>query len=326
MKKIVLGIIISSLFIYFSLRNINFNEFVIALQGKSYHWVFPILGVFFAVQVLRSIRWGVILSPIQEIEQKTLFPIACVGYAAIIVFPMRLGEFVRPYLVNLRRSIPFGSGIASIVMERFMDILILMGFFSYILTQIDLPPWITRSGYGFLSVIILGFAFIILFILKPAIAEKVIHFFISRLPKKISYKIERFVLNFLAGFRVIGNIQKTLQILSLSFLIWFLSAGAIYLLFSLFHLHFGIVEAITITVITALGVSIPAAPGLIGNFQFACMIPLSLWGIAKPEAFAFSMIYYFLGVGTNIFLGLISLPGIHVSIKQLLQSIKYQKQ
>ena len=325
-KKLLIGIAVSAVFIYLTLKGVDLKGVLSALRNKSYGFLLPAIAVFILTQAIRSLRWGVILSPIKEIEQKTLFPITCVGYAAIIVFPMRLGEIVRPYLINLKKSIPIGSGIGSIVMERFMDVLILSGFLFYILTQIDLPAWITRSALGFLSIIIFGFTLIILCILKPSAAEKIIYLLISRLPRKMSTRVEKAIFNFLDGFRVIGNIKKIIQILSISLLIWFLSAGAVYLLFVLVHFPFGILEAITIIVITALGVSIPAAPGLIGNFQFACMIPLSLWSIAKPDAFAFAMIYYFLGIGTNIFLGLIFLPSMNVPFKQLLQSIKFLKQ
>ena len=63
--------------------------------------------------------------------------------------------------------------------------------------------------------------------------------------------------------------------------------------------------------------SLPAAPGLIGNFQFACMFALSLWGIAKNEAFAFAMVYYFIGVGINVVLGLIFLPFMDIPFRQM---------
>ena len=83
--------------------------------------------------------------------------------------------------------------------------------------------------------------------------------------------------------------------------------------------------ALTVTTITALGVSLPAAPGLIGNFQFACMVALSFWGIAKNEAFAFAMVYYFIGVGINIALGLIFLPFMDIRIKQIISHKSFKK-
>jgi uncharacterized protein (TIRG00374 family) len=131
---------------------------------------------------------------------------------------------------------------------------------------------------------------------------------------------EAFIENIANGFRVISSMKKFTQVFLLSFLVWFLSALAVYLLFSFYKLPLGILEAIAVTTITALGISLPAAPGLIGNFQFACIVALSFCGVAKNEAFAFAMVYYFTGVGVNIVLGLIFLPFMNIPFRQMFKN------
>lgn len=74
------------------------------------------------------------------------------------------------------------------------------------------------------------------------------------------------------------------------------------------------------SLLPSLGVGLPAAPGLIGNFQFACMVALSFWGVAKNEAFAFAMVYYFNNVGINIVLGLIFLPFMNIPFRQMFKN------
>jgi len=60
------------------------------------------------------------LSPHEIIKQKTLFPITCIGGMAIIFIPLRLGEVVRPYLINKKSQITFTSSLATIFLERFL--------------------------------------------------------------------------------------------------------------------------------------------------------------------------------------------------------------
>jgi uncharacterized protein (TIRG00374 family) len=81
-----------------------------------------VAAVLVLTQIIRSVRWGVILSPIKPINQRILFPITAVGFLAIIVVPMRLGEIVRPYLISAKQSVPVVSGIATILIERAMDL------------------------------------------------------------------------------------------------------------------------------------------------------------------------------------------------------------
>lgn len=319
-KKLLIGIAVSTVFIYLTLKGVDLKQVVAELRNKSYGFLLPVAAVFILTQIIRSVRWGVLLSPIKAINQRTLFPITSVGFMAIIVAPMRLGEIVRPYLINVKQSVPLGSGIATILIERTMDLLMLLFFLSVILSQVSLPDWIGRAGSALLAIILLDFLLIILVMIFP---EKIKIFLIpitKRLPRKMAKGFEAFIENIANGFRVISSIKKFMQVFFLSFIVWFLSALAVYLLFSFHNMRLGILEALTVTTITALGVSLPAAPGLIGNFQFACMFALSFWGVAKNEAFAFAMVYYFTGVGINIVLGLIFLLFINIPFRQMFKN------
>ena len=47
-----------------------------------------------------------------------------VGFLAITLFPLRLGEFIRPLLLRRREQIAFSTGIATIAVERVLDSLV----------------------------------------------------------------------------------------------------------------------------------------------------------------------------------------------------------
>ena len=320
--KLLVGIAISATFLFFTLKGIDVHEVWAGLRDPRYVFLLPIVFVFILTQTVRSLRWGVILSPIKSIGQKKLFPIASVGYLAIIVAPMRLGEIVRPFLINAKESVPLGSGLASILVERAMDLLMLFGFLFFILAQVPLPAWLARVGSFLFGIILLEALFIILFMLFPDKIQKVIGLVTKRLPRKIARGSEFFIANVATGFRVFSNFKKFLQVFFLSLAVWVLSAIAVYLLFLFQRMPLGILEALTVATITSLGVGLPAAPGLIGNFQFACMLSLSLWGITKNQAFVFAMVYYMIGIGINVLLGLIFLPFMNIPFWQML---KYRK-
>jgi uncharacterized protein (TIRG00374 family) len=319
-KKLLIGIAVSTVFIYLTLKGVDLKEVLAELRNKSYGFLLPVGAVFILTQIIRSVRWGVLLSPIKAINQRTLFPITSVGFMAIIVAPMRLGEIVRPYLINVKQSVPLGSGIATILIERSMDLLMLFIFLSVVLSQVSLPNWIARGGTVLLGIILLEFLFIILFMIFPEKIKRFLFPITKRFPGKVAKGFEAFIENIANGFRVISSIKKFTQVCLLSFLVWFLSALAVYLLFSFYKLPLGILEAFAVTTITALGISLPAAPGLVGNFQFACIVALSFCGVAKNEAFAFAMVYYFIGVGVNIVLGLIFLPFMNIPFRQMFKN------
>jgi hypothetical protein len=319
-KKLFIGIAVSTVFIYLTLKGVDLKEVLAELRNKSYGFLLPVAAVIILTQIIRSVRWGVILSPIKAINQRTLFPITSVGFMAIIVAPMRLGEIVRPYLINVKQSVPLGSGIATILIERSMDLLMLLLFLSVVLSRISFPNWIARGGTVLLGIILLEFLFIVLFMNFPEKIKRFLSRITKRFPLRVAKGFEAFIENIANGFRVISSINKFTQVFFLSLLVWVLSALAVYLLFSFYKLPLGIMEAFAVTTITALGISLPAAPGLIGNFQFACIVALSFCGVAKNEAFAFAMVYYFTGIGINIVLGLIFLPSMNIPFRQMFKN------
>jgi len=65
------------------------------------------------------------------------------------------------------------------------------------------------------------------------------------------------------------------------------------------------------------GISLPTAPGFVGNWQFGCILALSICGTNKSDALAFSMVYYLLAMSTTILLGLSFLPSTSISIKNI---------
>ena len=71
-----------------------------------------------------------------------------------------------------------------------------------------------------------------------------------------------------------------------------------------------------------IGITLPTAPGLIGNWQFACILALSIYGINKNEALAFSLIYHFCTMSVTILLGLIFFPFINISVKTITSKLK----
>jgi hypothetical protein len=315
MKKVLIGILISIVFVYLTLRGVNTTEIWASLKNKEYMFLLPITALFLFTQFLRSIRWGIILSPIKAIDQRSLLPISFVGFMAIILAPMRVGEIVRPYLINRKESIPISSGIGTILVERTMDLVILFALFSMVLSQISLPDWAGKSTEILIGILAAELALIVFIFWAPHklnhILDKISYVF----PEKIARSVKGLINNLVHGFRVFAHGKKVIQVFILSLTIWTLSALAVLFLFHFYGLDLGMFAAFTVSVITALGISIPAGPGYIGNFQYACMVSLSLWSVSKTDAFVFSMFYYTLNIGVNILLGIIFLPFVDVSLK-----------
>ena len=75
MKKVISGLFISSLLIYFSFKGTDFQGVVAGLVKIDYIYILPFLLVSFLMQLIRTWRWGLILDPLGKVGYLKLFPV-----------------------------------------------------------------------------------------------------------------------------------------------------------------------------------------------------------------------------------------------------------
>ena len=325
MKKLILGIIVSIAFLYLSFRGVETERVLAGLKDLRYGYLIPAIVLILLISILRSLRWGIVLSPLEQIDQKTLFPINCIGYMAIILIPMRVGELLRPYLVSTKSQIPMSSALATIFIERVLDILTILGILFFILSISNPPGWLIKTGYSILPLFVLLVLSICLLYFRTEFTLRLLNPVLNRLPQNLRMKIDKLLRRFVDGFHIIASPKRLFWTILLSILIWVFSGFSIYSLFYFYNLEFPIMNAFVVLIVTIIGISLPTAPGFLGNFQFACIMALSIFGLPKSDALAFSMIYYFLGIGLTILLGLVSVPFISISFKEIKRDFSYSQ-
>lgn len=65
----------------------------------------------------------------------------------ILLLPARTGELLRPYLISQQKGVDVRSALATVVVERILDGLTIMGFFVWIIFFIPVPLWVHRARH-----------------------------------------------------------------------------------------------------------------------------------------------------------------------------------
>ena len=304
-KNLILGFLIGAVLLYFSLRGIDFGGVADGFRTLKYIYLVPVVVLLVLLQVLRSYRLGVILSPIEKIDQLTLFAITSVGFMALAAIPARVGELARPYLIKRKTGMKMTVALGSIFIERIFDSLTVLIVFFIVLFFVPLPSWLVKSSIIFLAItlaILIGM--LVLIFKRDASLAFIERIFPNRLQKRVSEVIHHFV----DGIEVITDFKLLSSVTILSMTIWFLDAAAIYILFLAFGMNLSITAAFIVMVVLIIGITLPTAPGYIGNWHFFCIAGLSLFGIPKADALTYAIILHFVSVGIVVVLGLIFLP------------------
>lgn len=317
MKKVLAGIILSGVLVYLSLRGIHFQGVAQSIQRVQLSYVFLSLSMMFLMQVLRSIRWGGILKPVAHVDQLTLFSITNVGFLAIVAIPARLGELVRPLLVSRKKGVPMAAALGTVFVERIMDTFTILLMAGFVFPLIPLPPWLVRSVSIMTAITLAVTAFFAFLIIKQKNLDGLYRFLPSSLKERFAGKISRLVGHFMDGFAVITDWKRLSWLMLLSVAVWIVDVLAIYFLFLSFGYSLSILAAFVLMFILIVGIAIPTAPGFVGNWHFACILTLTLFGLDKADALTFAILYHALSIGIVLVLGLAFLPFNRFSLKDL---------
>ncbi len=324
--NIIAGSLIGALFIWLAFRGTDFSTLGSSFRSADYRYLVPAVLLSIMVQLVRSYRWGVILAPLKKIDQWSLLSATSVGFMAISLLPVRMGEFVRPYLISKKSDIRLGASLATIVVERVFDMLTLMMLLLFVILSsktrlIELPAWIANASYLILMVTIPLLLLLLGAAIKRDLAANVSDRIIKRLPHSLSGRLSRLVHSFLDGLQVLPDWRKTAYLALLSMITWFFIGMINYALFKSFTSmsHLTLPAAYTVLLITALGITLPTAPGFVGNYHYFCVLGLALFGIAKADALTYAILLHGLQFLVIIILGLIFIPFIKVPLPAILK-------
>ncbi len=294
--KILFGLLISLGFLFLAFRQLDFHQMKQAFSQANYWLLIPSLIILFASHWLRSLRWQFLLNPIEKIPVGNLFSALLIGYAANTILPAHLGEFVRAYVIGKKRDISVSSALATIVVERIIDILSIVLIMAVTLVIYPFPVWVKKSGYIMFAFAIGLFIFLILMKVYTEATMKFITRMLKPFPQKLTVQAERLSRSFLNGLKPMKNRFDYFMICILSIAIWLCYWGVLYINIYTFNLvaeyDLNITAALVLLVITTISVVVPSSPGYIGTYHWLCQISLELFNVPRAIGLTYAIVVH----------------------------------
>lgn len=292
------------------------------------------VGLLVVVQLCRSLRWNNLLAPLGvNVPTGPLLAISAVGFMAILALPARLGEFVRPGLLRKRGDMSASSALGTVAVERIVDGLLVSLFVFGALFSMrgpGAPTWMMPTAYAALGVFSAAMVFLVFAIRRP---EATVAFCmkLSLLPRfapRVASVIEIKVLDMMRGFVVIKDHRNMIIFVIWSVVYWTANGLGVYVLARAFQLELSVVGAFATMGVCAVGIMLPNAPGLVGQFQYFTLLGVGLYLGFDPsldkglpiyaQAFAFANLHYLLQVLWYVLCGAIGIASPYVSFHDLL--------
>ncbi len=325
--SILLGLLISGVFLWLFLRDIEWDKLYLALQGAQYVYVIPALLINLLTYLVRTARWELLVLPIKKVSFTNVLSAITIGLMANHVLPARAGEIIRCVVLSQSEKIRTTGVFATVVMERLLDSLSLIIFATIVIAlitahsggheasaasaatnnNVDTHSLLfaqLKKGIGILTGVCLAvitlLAFLDVYTQKALDLANKLFFF---LPHSIKDKILHLLESFVQGMKVLKNFRQLLWLSFLSFSLWILFVLLMIVLGYSFGIEIPFTAMCFVSICIALAVALPQAPGYIGVFHYVVQKSLELFHVPPATAQSYAIVLWALSIFTSIALG-----------------------
>ena len=301
--KALVGLVITGVALWWTLKDVTFAEVWANIRVGNF-WL---LGASVALAtfgfVIRAIRWKVLLAPVKpDTTLRSRVAGVSIGFMANNLLPARVGEFARAYAFSRLEPVSASAAFGSLVVERFMDGIVLLLFLVLPVFTPGFPGGALSSGAG--AVLLRGGVVAVAVVLVALVvmavwprgfvrsAERVAGFFPEAVARPIVGGLEAF----LGSIAIMRDPRLLTLGFAWSFFFWSFHGVSFWLAMLAFGIDTGFVSAIFTEAVVGFGVALPSAPGFFGTFHFAANLALSdVYGVPEAQSLAFAFGYHFGG-------------------------------
>jgi uncharacterized protein (TIRG00374 family) len=295
------GVLISAVFLWWALSKLNLGDFWQAVKTANYWWILPGIVVYFVGVWVRAWRWHYLLRPVKSIKTSTMFPITCIGYMGNNIYPARAGEVLRAVVLKRREGVPVSASLATIIVERIFDAVVMLGF-----VFVNLPELakLATSDSGFVGNIqefaLIGTGLfvgaLVVFLLAamfPKVTIRIGQWFIDRfMPKRLREQSTGILHKFLDGLASLRSPFNILMVFFTSVLIWLLETAKYWFVMHAFTFRVSFFALMLLNGIANLATTIPAAPGYIGTWEAVTKAVLVAYNVQGAEALGYAVVLH----------------------------------
>jgi glycosyltransferase 2 family protein len=297
--KFWLGIAVSIFFMALLFRKIDFNQLWSALVTVNYRYILMAVICTFVNYFLRAVRWHYLLIPEKRIPLSSLYPATIIGYMANNVLPARLGEFVRAYVLAQREGLQTPTVFASLVIDRLFDGFTVMLILLFTLFTLRMPHGLAeaesvlRTG-GIVTFVLYAGVVGFLVLLKRQTMQtlKWTGVLLKPFPQRLTERIIPLLGSFIGGIRMSSKGGHIAAVLVSSLAVWLFCVISVDMVLQGFGVNLPITASMFILVLLVFAVMVPASPGYIGTYHYACFKGLSAFGIAESTSVSIALVLH----------------------------------
>ena len=274
--SLVVAVVIGAFFFVLAVRTVSVDA-VWDYLGEADWWqigwgAVVFVGIYTICHLARVIRWYFLVRPLGEVDPATVHRVCAVGFTAILLLPLRLGELVRPVLLAGTSRLPTAGVLATVVVERIIDGLIITGllFVGLWTYRGDASLELARAvGTIAAAIFVPALVMCVVAYRNRRLARRMVMATLGRIWEGAGERVATMLEQFAAGFGAMSRREDLVPFLGGTAVYWTANVISMWLLMRIgFDLDVAPWEAVTVMAVLVVGIMVPAGPAMAGNFEY----------------------------------------------------------
>lgn len=313
--QIGVSLLITAAALWYSLHGVEFGSFVEDLANAQWIWLGPLIASAAISLWLRARRWRVLLETLGPIGDTPVFDATNIGFMGNMVLPLRAGEAIKPIVVARAGYVTIPAALATVALERLCDLMMLGLIAVATLLLVPQSDFLQGRTPAVVLAVLGAFAAVVVIIRLAPWLEKQLDTVAGWLPSFLGRIFQEAGRGFLHSLSGLADTSVLAPVFVYSVLIWLVTvAGFIFVALALEISAPLLALGLATTVIVALAVSVPSAPGFIGVFWAGSELALGLFGVDKSMGFTFGVLAWIVQLLVIVAMGLWSMSRLNLSL------------
>jgi uncharacterized protein (TIRG00374 family) len=319
-RKFWLGIVISLLCLGGMFWLIRPSDIAQAIQKANPYFLLWTAFYLLVYLLVRAVRWRFLLG--NRVAQGELFHMQNIGQMLTQLLPFRLGDLARAVLVGQQPGISVAQGFTTIVVERLLDMLLMVLLLPLTLLQLtSLPAWL-RQGALFSGVASAGLIFFFTVLAnKRPFAHNILIWLGTKWSQLSAAKLHQQLDDLLDGLQAFTHWRSAMALLGMTLLTWLPVVLAYNAALQAVQLPPSLLIATFIMIVGAFAVAAPSSPGQIGVFHMGVIAAMTALEQPAEAAASLAVLYHAVNFLLMVFSGIVGLHSTSVPLHHLIDSL-----
>jgi len=314
----IVGLAVSILLLAWFLYSLDVGAMAATIRGANYALVIPAIAVYFFGVWLRAARWRMLVAPFAHVSTGRLFQAILIGFAVNNVLPLRLGELVRTYLLHRSHDVSIPSALATILLERLLDVVVLCAIMTVVLVMVPLDGWVLAlASFASLVTAAAVAGLLVLVLLPRRLLHRLFELGVG-LADRLGRRVGSLARACIEGLRALEDARSVLAVGALSIGCWVAELGLYYCMMVAVGFNSGILSLGAGMVVANLATALPSSPGYIGTFDVPLQRLLTeTFGVTEAAAGSYTVLTHAVLLIPVVVVGLLLLSREDLSFKSL---------